>query len=290
MSTEKTEAQAVIDIARQAAEMSLRGLDPAKDARLVSIATPHGYTRELLDLSEYLPIPQRARGVVAAQTVDSFVAYVARHDDAPSTTIWADIDHGVLTAVIDDHNAATGDQPDPGWGDHRAILTLKPTDEWRHWTNANGRWMDQEAFAEHIEDGQVEITTPAAGDLLDIVQTMQGHTAAEWKSATRLDNGSVQFVYQEEATARAGGTGDIEIPTRFELLIIPFLGEPPVALTARLRYRVKSGKLTLAYKLDRPADVKRDAIDRIADRLAEKFGNARVFVGSPRETSTPSGF
>lgn len=278
---ESTEARAVIDVTREAAEMSLRLLDPAKDARLVSIATPVGYTRELLDLSLYGASPLRARGSATLQTVDAFIWYTDRHDDAKATTIWANVDKGHLVAVFDDHAGTMGGGP--GWGEHRATLTLKPTDEWQHWLSRNGQPMSQEAFAEHIEDGQVEITTPAAGELLDIVQTMQGHTDARWKSAIRLANGSVQFVYEEDATATAGGNGDVEIPAKFELWIVPFLGEEPARMTARLRYRIRGGELTLSYKLDRPHDVRRQAIDNIADRLAQKFGEDRVFIGSPRE-------
>lgn len=286
MSTEitaETEAAAVIAVTREAQAGELRPLDP-KVSPLLSVTVPNGYTRETVDLREYLPAPDRAQGTVTTQTVQSFSAYVERHDDLAASTVWVDADRGLLIAVLDDHIGSSGGDAEvsPGWREHRATLTLTPTDEWRHWTGVrNGALMDQEAFAEHVEDGQVEIVKPAAAELLEIVMSMQGSTNAEWKSAKRLHDGSVQFIYSEDATATAGGKGELEIPQTFELLIRPFRGEEPVAMTARLRYRVKSGNLSIGYKLDRPNDVKSDAIDLITARLAEQFGADRVFTGSP---------
>lgn len=273
MNTENN-AQAVIDITREAEAGVLRPIDEA--ARLYSVTVPHGFTRETIDLEKYGLRPSRAAGTVRVQTVDDFATYVNRHDDTNATTIWADIETGKLVAVLDDHSPSA-----PGWGEHRAELTLKPTEAWKHWTGMSGKLMDQETFAEHVEDGMNEIVEPSAADLLDIVSTMQGHTNAEWKQAVRLHDGSVQFVYNEEATATAGGKGELQIPQTFKLGIAPYLGEERYALTARLRYRVSSGNLQIGYKLDRPGDVMRDAIDQIATRLAQLFPD-RTFIGIPR--------
>lgn len=266
--------QAAIAVTREAEAGVLRPIDEAR--RLYSVTVPDGYHRETIDLERYGLAPARSTGTVRLQTVDDFAGYVRRHDDQAGTTVWADIDTGRLVAVIDDHT-----QEGAGWGEHRAELVLKPTEEWRHWEAMNGKLMDQEAFAEHVEDGMGEIVEPSAADLLDIVTTMQGHTNAEWKQAIRLQDGSVQFVYNEEATATAGGRGELEIPQAFTLGIAPFLGEEAYKLTARLRYRVSSGNLKIGYKLYRPGSVRRDAIELIAERLLQLFPE-RTFIGIPR--------
>lgn len=290
MTEDTNEVQSIIDLTREAHAGELRELNPV-DTPLLSVTIPSGYARETIDLTKYLPSPLRASGTVSLQTVDDFAKYVARHDDGDATTIWADMNRHAIAAVLDDHwSAASGVvSPDerPGWGEHRATLALKATDEWTHWLNGDGIPMDQEKFAEHIEDGQVEIVKPEAAELLEIVQSMQGHTDAQWKSAKRLHDGSVQFLYSEDATATAGGKGELEIPQTFELMIAPFLGEDVMALTARLRYRVKGGNLSIGYKLVRPGDVVRDCIDQIADRLASQFGTERTFVGVPRSAGVP---
>ena len=79
--------------------------------------------------------------------------------------------------------------------------------------------------------------------------------------------------------AAAGRSGQIEVPSTFVLMVAPFIGEEDVQLAARLRFRVGGGRLTLGYVLDRPHVAVRDALERITDRLSEKFPN--TYVGEP---------
>lgn len=283
--TAETDVAAAIAITREAEAGVTRPLDP-ENQPFLSVTVPNGYSRETIDLRKFRTTPWRTAGTVCPHTVEDLVRYVQRHDDAEATTVWVDGEKRQVVAVLDDHGV---DNPDvagmAGWGEHRAVLALRHTDEWLHWVNGSGESMTQEEFAEHIEDGQVEVTKPVGADLLEIAMSMQGSTNAEWKSATRLHDGSVHFLYNEDATATAGGAGELDIPQTFELLIAPFVGENPVALTARLRYRIRSGKLSIGYKLDRPNDAVRDCIDLIGERLAAAFGRDRVFVGTPRSQS-----
>ncbi len=265
------EGQVIVDITREAEQAKLVELDATK-----LYAVPTHADRRVLDLREYLDAPDRAKGTVTVQTVDDFARYITRHDSLDGTTVWVDMDTALIVGVLDDHG-----QEAPGWGEHRARLQLKPTDEWAHWTKLDGRLVDQETFAEHLEDGLREVVEPAGQIMLEVAQSMQGHTKAEWRQARRLQDGSIGFLYSEDATATAGGNGELEIPERFKLGISPFLGEEAYRVNARLRYRVTGGNLTIGYKLDRPGDVARDAIDKIADRLAHTF-TERVFIGRPR--------
>ena len=273
--SDHTEADSIIDVTTRAQAGELR---PVHVDERYSLLVPDGYTHEVIDLSHQKDRPDRKAGVYHLKTVADFEAYAARQDLGDATTVWVNPDTSRIVAVFDDHVGGDGKT---GWGEHRATLDLKASPAWEHWTTMNNRMMGQEAFAEFIEDGEPEIVHPTAAALFDIVSTMQGHTNAEWKQAIRLQDGSVQFTYNEEATATAGGNGELEIPARFELGISPYLGEDPYRLTARLRYRIKSGELTIGYKLDRPEDVLRDAITMIAERLRSTFAG-RVFLGVPR--------
>jgi uncharacterized protein YfdQ (DUF2303 family) len=278
----ETEAAAVIAVTKEAGLGELRPLNPM-ETPLLSVTIPDGYTRETVDLRYLQDAPDRAEGMVELGTVQAFEAYVARHDDADATTLWVDPESMLAVAVLDDHESNNDTTVGtPGWGGHRARLQLGTTPAWDHWLGSDGVLLDQEAFAEHVEDGQLDVTSPGAAELLEIVSTMQGHTKAEWKNAVRLSDGQVQFVYSEESTATAGGAGELQIPATFKLAIAPFRGENAYELTARLRYRMSGGKLRIGYRLDRPADVLEDAIDGITDRLATRFGVERVFSGSPR--------
>lgn len=63
-----------------------------------------------------------------------------------------------------------------------------------------------------------------------------------------------------------------------KLALSPFIGEDRYAVIARLRYRLSGGRLTLGYKLDRPELVQRDALEKIAEALKEKF--PLTYIGS----------
>lgn len=239
---------------------------------------PAGATGQILDLEKYLPAPRRTHGMVALQAVDDLVRYVMRHDDPASTTLWVDETAHVVCAVLNDHT-----QERAQWGDHRARLALRLTPEWKHWTSKDGELLNQIAFAEHIEDGLMEIVDPPGAEMLEVAQSIQGSRNADFSQAHRLSDGNIGATYMETTSAKAGQRGEIEIPERFTLAIAPFLGEEPVELRARLRWRLRDAHLELGYKLERPDRVIRDVIDAIADRLSKQFDESRVFVGTPRD-------
>ena len=63
-------------------------------------------------------------------------------------------------------------------------------------------------------------------------------------------------------------------------MLAPFLGEDRVPIEVLIRYRLREGKLSIGYKLVRPDDVVRHAIDMVAGRLQSSF--ERVYLGAPR--------
>jgi uncharacterized protein YfdQ (DUF2303 family) len=210
---------------------------------------------------------------------------VAQEADAPTpltpdartvdhTTVWVHQASGRVVAVLNDNAPEAS-----AWGDHRLALQLVYTDEWKRWAAHDGRLLDQETFAEHIEESQVDVVEPDAADLLEIAQTFHATTTSSFKSAKRLNSGEVQLEYVEDIAASAGRKGDLSIPTELVLGIPIFLGEEVVRLTALLRYRIRDGKLAIGYKLVRPGDVVRQAIDAVAEQLRGEF--PRVFLGEP---------
>ena len=267
------EVQAALD-----AGVALANPIPLEDDATYSVVVPKGATHELVRAPaphpDFAAAPARARGTYRPATVDALIDVVARHHDPESTTVWVHPDNGQIVAVFNDVHSGG-----PGWRDHRAELVLAQTVEWKHWLGKDNRLMGQIEFAEHIEDGLAEIVEPAAADMLELAQTFQAHQTASFRSAHRLQSGQVQMRYDEEIDAKAGQSGQMEIPSSFRLAVAPFLGEQPYRVEARLRFRLQAGKLSLGYKLDRPERVIRDALDKLAERLAEKF--PATFIGEP---------
>lgn len=270
----------VIEAAERAtAPVVLSGLDPYAPT-FVSI--PQGRELRELEIEKYLPQPRRKTGGVAFARADSFCPYVTRHS-APATdgraTLWADIDRLTVIAILNDH----GDDGSRGWRDHRATLQLKATPAWKAWTALDREQLPQVAFAEFIEERITEIAEPSGADLLTIARSFQATKSADFRSDVRLDTGQVQLVWAETIEGKAGGAGakgNIEIPSTFTLVMSPFEGYEPVTITARLRYRIREGTLTLGFHLDRLEDVVRDAFGQVAAEIETGTGIA-VWYGTP---------
>lgn len=263
-----SDAQAIIDVALRSAAPTL-----LEAGSIYAFATPVGGDIEIHDLEKMLPAPRRKRGIYHPATVEALTDYLNVHS-ATSTTVWVHPTSGSIVAIVDDHGADT-----PGWREHRVELQLTPTPEWTFWLRRDGHMLSQVEFAEHIEEGAVSIVRPDAATMLEVAQTFHAHTTAEFRSSTRLQSGETRLAYDETVQASAGAAGDMIVPTELQLSISPFLGEPPYRVTARLRFRVNGGKLTLGYRLDRPDRIASDALDGIRARIVEHV--PRVYLGTP---------
>lgn len=186
---------------------------------------------EQFDMEQYLPTPTRKRGAVALADADSLVAYIERHKSTVGTTIWSDLDRARIVAVLDDHQ---NDSATAGWGQHRATLQLRSTPDWDHWVKNDGKLLDQQTFAEHIEDGADAIREPAPATMLEVAQSFQAKRGVNFSSSRHL-GGEVEFAFEETVAARAGQKGKLEVPSVFTLGVAPFEGASLYELKARLR-------------------------------------------------------
>lgn len=286
------DAAAVIDVAKDAMYIQ-REEQPIADAAESVLLLRDDQQVRVEDLEQFLPAPRRAKGTAYLFTVQSFADYVHRHALEHATTVWVPplipvSGEPTIHAVINDHidrayAAATDGLVDGAqWGDWRAELALKVTEGWRHWINRDGQFMGQAEFAEHVEDGMRQIVSPSGAELFEIAQTLQSNQTVSVRSGVRLTDGRVQFEYIEDGEATAGHDGRLSIPETFQLAIQPFIGEQPIAITARLRYRTSGGNVRLGYKLDQPEEEARQALERIAIALRDVHNLPAVYIGTPR--------
>lgn len=224
---------------------------------------------------EWSDAPRRKVGTVVVRDVDSFAAYWQKHADG-SSEIYADREARTVTAVLDAHEAI-----EPRWQKHRLKLELRYSEAFKAWTAADSRPMDQEQFAEFLEDNRADIHNPPAAEMLEIATSLQASTKAEFQSGIVLSNGQRKLSWVESTSAQAGQRGDLTIPTEIELAVQVFDGARVAdRLTARFRYRINSGKLSLHYKLDRPADVVKSAFEGVVSEVSEACSMA-VLRGTP---------
>lgn len=267
-----TEAEVVAGLARAAA--TPKPIDPSQ---LYAVSTSDGGVQvRVLDLERYRATPNRPTGSVVLTQAESLHLYVDEHKLGTSPRAYANVDLAQIAVVLNDHNGGEAE-----WGDWRATLNLLPSLGWKRWAEKDGCLITQEDFAEHIEDGLLEIVSPSGARMLEIVQSFHATNRATLDSATRLDNGETQLSYVEVVTARAGQKKNIAIPQAFELALQPFEGGASFKVKARFRYRISGQQLVLGYKLERPEDVRRAAFDEVCAFFAQETG-VPLFYGQPR--------
>lgn len=229
--------------------------------------------QRVADLEHLLPQPARIRASATFPDEASFCAYVVEWKDA-ATRLFADRNAGKILAILDYHH------DNPSWCSHRATLSLRPSPEWKAWAAGENRWMGQADFAEFLEDHLADIAEPAGADVLEAARHLEAKKTVHFKSGINLDNGTVQFQFDEEVQGK--GRGTLVIPARFTLGIAPWEGMAPYRVTVRLRYRIADDKLTFRYALDQARKVYDAAFADVLGRV-EGETEIRPLIGSVGE-------
>lgn len=263
------EAQTIADVA-------IRTVAPAElePGKFYAFHTASGVTKVDLTGEEYKDAPTHKRGTTLVRDAESFLAYYDKHHDT-NTEVYADADRLTITAVLDAHTPEAA-----RWSGHRLGLALRETDAWKQWLARDGKLMDQETFAEFLEDHRPELLEPAAADMMEIAQSFQATTKVDFQSATRLSSGQRQFQYVETGTTKAGQKGQLQVPESFVIGLVPFEGSEGYRLTARLRHRITPSGLQLGYKLERPDEIRRTAFADVLKAIGEQI-DTPVMNGTP---------
>lgn len=217
----------------------------------------------VVDLEQHLLKPRRPRGTVTVHDPADFAQLVNRLSESEHTTVWADVDSNKVTAVFDDH----ADSDVAGWRQHTASLALKADPDWTRWLATDNKLDDQEWFADFLENVSHTVIDPDAATMLEIATTFRATVGSSYSGGLKVQSGDVSLTYKQETEARAGASGQLEIPNTFTVRLAPWLGVDAVDVTARLRYRLRDGNLKIGYSLLRPDRVKQEAFALILQRL-----------------------
>lgn len=252
--------QTVADLAAAAIE-SRQVNDDSKPYVIV----PNGY--EVRDIENTLERPMRKRGTVVMNDATSFIDYFKTHNMA--SRIYGQVEPPKFVAVLNDHR-----KDEPGWGDHRAEYNCPLSKEWKEWKGFAGKAQDQIAFSEFIETHTPDIHSgapeePSGAVMLEVATSFKAQKKVNFASGQRLDNGQVDFVFQEEIQGSAGAKGHIKVPERFYIAIPVFEGGSPYRIEAKLRYRLKDGSLSMWFDLVRDHKVLEAAFMDIWKEIAE---------------------
>ncbi|AQW29058.1 DUF2303 family protein [Ralstonia syzygii subsp. celebesensis] len=249
------------------------------------LALPPGWKLEARDHEKDLPTPVRKRATVRLKDADSFIDYVKRHGSLTSSTIWgtANYQEGkvAFTAIINDHGE---DDSKPQWRDHTARFAPEFSEEWRRWFGKNRTPMSQVEFAAFIEENLADVACPdnaglpTGAQMLEMALSFEANQDMRFKSAVRLSNGGVQMSFVQDDDAQT--LAKMQLFERFALGIPVFWNGDAYRIDARLRYRVRDGKLTFWYELIRQDKALEDATVTLIKKIREQTGTL-FFFGDP---------
>lgn len=205
---------------------------------------PAGYKVE--DLSKYLALPRRKRGIFVMDDAASFCKYVNIHKVVGVSMLYGSQDDAKqsysIGAVFDDHSEAS-----TGWGQHLSVYRMPFSDEYLAWSKQNGQEMMQQAFAEFIEENLPDIIQPVGAKMMEIARKIKITKNAQYVSETIEANGNVNLIYKEENEQ----TGTLKLPEDMKIGIPIFRGSKKIPLMAKLRYRLAGQRVVLWYDISR---------------------------------------
>lgn len=262
----------------QSVQRPVQLLDVSNNYDILPCAVlPDGYN--LKPLAEYLVEPIRIKQRVTLLTAADFVAYWTRFKDETSV-IFGDERTATYGAILDYH----AKEGTPHCCHHTAVYACPKSKEWETWTGNSGKRMAQEAFALFIEDNYPDITHPTHAEMIQVSTSLQVKKDVSFASSTRLADGQVQLMYNEEikGTAAVHGSqaGSLKVPDEFTISVPVFLGGAAVSLQARLRYRIAQGKLEMWYDLHRPHKALEAATAVVTQSIRAGLGTDPMFLGA----------
>lgn len=262
--------------------------------------------------------PERREGIARFDALDSFIDHVTRFADKHSA-LFAKGEPGCpsIQAVLDYHEKT--DAGEPRFGAHRSLHGFPLADEWKAWMARANAPMNQQEFAEFLEDRIADVIVPdaplldaikergAGGDfgektpvemladyarliggdfaspsrLVEISRGLAVHADHAVKQAVTVQSGEVQVQFVETHSDSDGKP--IKVPALFLIAIPVFLHGDLYRVAVRLRYRVREGRIFWHFELYR-ADKIFDAAFREACEKAAEATKLPLFYGSPEES------
>lgn len=253
---------------------------PFSDITLVAL--PPGWTLAERDDEKLGMTPRRKRATVRLHDAESFIDYVKRHASLAYGTVWCEADYAAgkvgFTAIINDH----GEEEEPHWRDHTARYTPVYSQEWKSWIGKNKQTFSQAEFAMFIEDNLKDVASaeglPTGAQMLEMALSFEANQDMRFKSAIRLQNGGVQMSFVQDDDSQT--LAKMQLFDRFAIGIPVFWNGDAYRIDARLRYRVRDGKLTFWYELVRQDKVLESATRTLIEQIREQTGSP-FFFGEP---------
>ncbi len=272
-----SETQAIIDLASS--------IQPTRhdNAHISRVALPPGWRVEERDDEKLYAVPARKKGTIQLDDRDSFIEYINDHKIDGRTNIYCQADYKAskvgFKCIINDHG---GDRYSQEWRDHQAHYDPLFSEEWKRWTGGHKHQFNQVEFATFIEENLADIASapnmPSGNELLEMAISFEANQDLRLKSHIRLQNGGVNLNFVQDDDDQT-----LVKMKMFEKIAngIPvFWNGEAYQITARLRYRVREGRLTFWYELIRSDKVLEDATKTLIAKIKADT-NVKLYYGNP---------
>lgn len=224
------------------------------------VLMPEGY--KLISIEDTLTEPMRKKAHMRMRDEKSFAAYFNLHQ-TENSQIYGQIDPPKFLGVIDDNGASI-----TGWREHKVSYECPFSHQWETWSEKDGKAQTQQEFAAFIERNLPDVIIPIGAEMLEISRSLEAKKKVNFKSAIRLDNGQVQFGYEEEIQGTSA-KGTLQIPETFTIGIPVFESGSHYQLQCRLRYRISDAQLRMWYEIIRPHEYIEDAMKEVWTRIEQ---------------------
>lgn len=217
-----------------------------------------------------LVLPQRVTQAEVVVEPASFIDYITLFKST-TAICRASLTKNSITAVLDYHGRAreTNDGALPQPLTHTVTLQCPFDLDYAKWRAVFGKGLNQQDFAELLEDMVHTIAEPAVADLMEAINDLKIDRAVRFKSGRSDRNGTVQITYEEVDTegATGGTSGRINLPQEVKIIVSVFQGGDLVELVAKLRYRMEKGNIAFILAVPGLDKVERDQFRRIGEKV-----------------------
>jgi uncharacterized protein YfdQ (DUF2303 family) len=230
----------------------------------------------LLNTEVLCEAPIRTRREVRFLDFTSFLDYLKMYKSLDSRCY---VSREEVRLVVDHPGKSFSD-----WEQHVAVFPLTASDEAAAWlervSKDGSKQTTQTELALLFERRARDVLEPSPTELLEVALTLEAKKNVDWKSGTRLRDGSVQFMFEETVNAKAGQKGELEIPQMFRIFISLYEGTPAVELGVKLRFRLNQGQILFVLEWEDLAEAER-ATRRLLKEEIESL-ECPVFLGAAR--------
>lgn len=212
----------------------------------------------------------RKIGEVVIYDDESFINYIKNYKVNDQTSIYCNSDFESetlrLVCIFNDNHIS---DEFGGWKDFYSVYEPKYSPEWKRWSASNKRTFSQIEFAEFIEENIMDIVqqdrSPSGHQLLEMALSFDSTQNMRFKSAIRLQNGAVEMNFIESDDDQT--LTKMKMFEKISIGIPVFRNGDAYRVDARVRYRVKEGKLTFCYELIRKDKIFEEAAKTIITKI-----------------------